>query len=272
MPRGTSAGRGGCQGPDHPGRETSTPRSAGPTSTRLGRQKGDLQKQPPGGINVEPADHALGRYRHGLTSRIHLAVEQGQKPLSAVITAGRVGVTPQFEPALEAIWMSRPGVGRPRERPDWVPGPQGVRLPQQSRRPARTRDQGHNLGPDLPRPQRPMTSEESLRCVPGELSVRCCHGCSQGPLGSMLCPECPVRVAHPRARGPCAAARSWWRGRGRQCSTAVSYLPLGQDRLRGVGGGGRGDSRRHGHRVLRTAHGTRGNGGQSGPTSLKQAR
>jgi hypothetical protein len=31
---------------------------------------------------IEPADHGLGRSRDGLTSTIHLAVEQGQKPLS----------------------------------------------------------------------------------------------------------------------------------------------------------------------------------------------
>ncbi|AEM85900.1 hypothetical protein Strvi_6480 [Streptomyces violaceusniger Tu 4113] len=57
-------------------------------------EKGDLQKEPPGGIFVEPADHGLGRSRGGLTSEIHLAVEQGQKPLSVVITAGS-GATPR---------------------------------------------------------------------------------------------------------------------------------------------------------------------------------
>ncbi len=60
------------------------------------------------------------RSRGGLTSKIHLAVEQGQKPLSVVITAGQRGDSPQFEPVLEAIRVPRLGLGRPRKRPDRV--------------------------------------------------------------------------------------------------------------------------------------------------------
>ncbi|WP_331731968.1 IS5 family transposase (plasmid) [Streptomyces avidinii] len=85
-----------------------------------GAAKRDLQKEPPGGIAVEPADHGLGRSRGGLTSKIHLAVEQSQKPLSVVITAGHRGDSPQFEPVLEAIRVPRIGLGRPRKRPDRV--------------------------------------------------------------------------------------------------------------------------------------------------------
>ncbi|WP_246101108.1 hypothetical protein [Streptomyces cyaneus] len=32
---------------------------------------------------------SLGRSRGGLTTKLHLAVEQGQKPMSIVITAGQ---------------------------------------------------------------------------------------------------------------------------------------------------------------------------------------
>ncbi|MBN3933303.1 IS5 family transposase [Streptomyces verrucosisporus] len=85
-----------------------------------GAAKRGAQKEPPGGIFVEPADHGLGRSRGGLTSKIHLAVEQGQKPLSVVITAGQRGDSPQFEPVLEAIRVPRLGLGRPRRRPDRV--------------------------------------------------------------------------------------------------------------------------------------------------------
>ncbi|MGI5430835.1 IS5 family transposase [Streptomyces sp. CA-179760] len=88
-------------------------------------KKGDLQKEPPGGIFVEPADHGLGRSRGGLTSKIHLAVEQGQKPLSVVITAGQRGDSPQFEAVLEAIRVPRLGPGRPRKRPDRVRADKG---------------------------------------------------------------------------------------------------------------------------------------------------
>ena len=85
-----------------------------------GGQKGDLQKEPPGGIETEPDDHGLGRSRGGLTTKVHLAVEQGQKPMSIVITAGQRGDSPQFEPVLERIRVPRQGLGRPRKRPDKV--------------------------------------------------------------------------------------------------------------------------------------------------------
>ncbi|WP_436840372.1 transposase [Streptomyces flavofungini] len=77
-------------------------------------------EEPPGGVSVEPVDHGLGRSRGGLTYKIHLAVEQGQKPLSVVITAGQRGDSPQFEPVLEAVRVPRLRIGRPRRRPDRV--------------------------------------------------------------------------------------------------------------------------------------------------------
>ncbi|MFD1659177.1 hypothetical protein ACFSL4_13415 [Streptomyces caeni] len=36
------------------------------------------QKEPPGGVGVEPDDHGLGRSRGGLTTKLRLAVEQGR--------------------------------------------------------------------------------------------------------------------------------------------------------------------------------------------------
>jgi transposase len=68
-------------------------------------------------MGTEPADHALGRSRGGLSTKIHLACEQGQKPLSIVITGGQRGDSPQFQPVLEGIRVPRPGAGRPRTRP-----------------------------------------------------------------------------------------------------------------------------------------------------------
>jgi transposase len=73
------------------------------------------QVEPPGD---EPPDHALGRYRGGWTTKIHLACEQGGRPLAALLTAGQRGDSPQFIPVLEAIRVPRLGPGRPRTRPD----------------------------------------------------------------------------------------------------------------------------------------------------------
>jgi transposase len=81
------------------------------------RHDPDRQREPPG---PEPADHGLGRSRGGLSTKIHLACEQGRKPLSVLLTAGQAGDSPQFATVLEAIRVARAGPGRPRTRPDRV--------------------------------------------------------------------------------------------------------------------------------------------------------
>ncbi|MFF6895967.1 IS5 family transposase [Streptomyces microflavus] len=83
-------------------------------------KQGDLQKEPPGGTSTEPVDHGLGRSRGGFTTKLHLAVEQGQKPMSIVVTAGQHGDSPQFEAVLDKVRVPRIGPGRPRVHPDSV--------------------------------------------------------------------------------------------------------------------------------------------------------
>ncbi|PWI04835.1 IS5 family transposase [Streptomyces sp. NWU339] len=85
-----------------------------------GARKKALQKEPPGGVDTEPDDHDLGRSRGGLTTKLHLAVEQGQRPLSLLVTAGQRHDSPQFQPVLEGVRVPRIGRGRPRTRPDKV--------------------------------------------------------------------------------------------------------------------------------------------------------
>ncbi|MEU6015285.1 IS5 family transposase [Streptomyces sp. NPDC047515] len=84
------------------------------------RRQGELQKEPPGGVFAEPGDHGLGRSRGGFTTKLHLAVEQGQKPMSIVVTAGQRGDSPEFETVLKKVRVPRLGPGRPRVRPDRV--------------------------------------------------------------------------------------------------------------------------------------------------------
>ncbi|GAA1033660.1 IS5 family transposase [Virgisporangium ochraceum] len=84
------------------------------------RRDGAGQKEPPGGAGEEPADHALGRSRGGWTTKLHLSCEQGQKPLSMVLTAGQRGDSPQFAVVLDRIRVPRPAGGRPRTTPDRV--------------------------------------------------------------------------------------------------------------------------------------------------------
>jgi len=93
---------------------------AGASACRGCAEKGDLQAEPPGGITTEPDDHALGRSRGGWTTKLHLGCEQGQKPLSIVLTAGQRGDSPQFVAVPAGIRVPRLAGGRPRTRPDRV--------------------------------------------------------------------------------------------------------------------------------------------------------
>src|SRR3954463_15824269 len=92
----------------------STPPWPGRTSTPPGRVKWDEQVEPPStDHDTEPNDHGLGRSRGGLTTKLRLACEQGQRPLSLIVTAGQAGDSPQFEAVLEAIRAPPKGaVGR----------------------------------------------------------------------------------------------------------------------------------------------------------------
>ncbi|MGI5192139.1 IS5 family transposase [Streptomyces sp. CA-288835] len=84
------------------------------------RKRGTCRRSRPAASPPSRGDHGLGRSRGGLTTKLHLAVEQGQKPMSVVITAGQRGDSPQFEVVLGRIRVPRLGSGRPRTRPTRV--------------------------------------------------------------------------------------------------------------------------------------------------------
>ncbi|WP_435844096.1 IS5 family transposase [Streptomyces goshikiensis] len=65
----------------------------------------------------EPEDHALGRSRGGLSTKVHLASDSRARPLSIQITAGQAGDAPAFEAVMAGIRIPRSGLGRPRTRP-----------------------------------------------------------------------------------------------------------------------------------------------------------
>ncbi|WP_443078469.1 IS5 family transposase [Streptomyces sp. NBC_01723] len=68
----------------------------------------------------EPDDHALGRSRGGLTTKIHLACDGRGRPLAILLTPGQRHDSICARPLLERIHIPRTGVGRPRCRPDQV--------------------------------------------------------------------------------------------------------------------------------------------------------
>ncbi|WP_445047445.1 IS5 family transposase [Streptomyces drozdowiczii] len=69
---------------------------------------------------AEPDDHALGRSRGGLSTKVHLASDARARPLALRVTAGQAGDAPAFEAVMAAIRVPRSGPGRPRTRPDAV--------------------------------------------------------------------------------------------------------------------------------------------------------
>jgi hypothetical protein len=97
-------------------------RSPGRTraSTQPGAVHPETQAEPPVG---EPADHAPGRSRGGLSTKVHLASEQGRKMLATTLTARQAADSPQFAPVLQRIRVPRrSGAGRPRTHPVRVLG------------------------------------------------------------------------------------------------------------------------------------------------------
>nr|WP_107481959.1 IS5 family transposase [Streptomyces sp. JHA26] len=73
-----------------------------------------------GDTGDEPDDHALGRSRGGLTTKVHLACDGKGRPLAFLITPGQRHDSVCARILLERIRVPRSGLGRPRCRPDQV--------------------------------------------------------------------------------------------------------------------------------------------------------
>jgi hypothetical protein len=156
------------------------------------RRDGQAQKEPPGGMQTEPADHGLGRSRGGWTTKTHLACEQGSKLMAVVVTAGQRGDSPQFIAVLAKIRVTRTGGGRPRTRPDTVLADKaytsranraylrsrGIRacIPSKTDQDAHRKAMGSKGGrpPAFDPPDLPLTSCRGMRHQPAQTTPR--HG------------------------------------------------------------------------------------------------
>jgi hypothetical protein len=133
---------------------------------------------------------------------VHLACEQGQKPLSVLVTAGQRGDSPQFQAVLERIRVPRPGRGRPRTRPrrvlaDKAYGSRGNRaylrrrgigctIPEKADQVCHRKNKGRAGG-------RPPTFDPGLyqlRHAVEKSKPQCCH--SRGWTASLRAPSCSV--------------------------------------------------------------------------------
>ncbi|MFD5299396.1 IS5 family transposase [Streptomyces mutabilis] len=73
-----------------------------------------------GSADDESDDHALGRSRGGLTTKIHLVCDGKGRPLAILVTPGQRHDSVCARPLLERIRVPRTNLGRPRCRPDQV--------------------------------------------------------------------------------------------------------------------------------------------------------
>ena len=71
---------------------------------------------------VEPADHAIGRSRGGLTTKLHTLVDGHGLPLVIEAGPGQGGDSPMLGVLLGYLRVARCGPGRPRTRPDALLG------------------------------------------------------------------------------------------------------------------------------------------------------
>jgi putative transposase len=51
----------------------------------------------------EPADHAIGRSRGGLTTKVHALADAGIRPVALLVSAGHAGDNPRLVPLLDAL-------------------------------------------------------------------------------------------------------------------------------------------------------------------------
>ncbi|MFD0214855.1 IS5 family transposase [Streptomyces hirsutus] len=86
------------------------------TIVRAHQHAAGARKQGPQRAN---ADHAIGRSRGGLTTKIHLTSDARCRPLAFVLTAGQAGDAPAFTHVMARLRVPR-RCGRPRTRPDVV--------------------------------------------------------------------------------------------------------------------------------------------------------
>ncbi|WP_420857080.1 IS5 family transposase [Streptomyces chilikensis] len=70
-------------------------------------------------------DHALGRSRGGLSTKVHLACDGLGRPLGFVLSGGNTNDCTRFEQVMGSISVPRVGPGRPRTRPDHVVADKG---------------------------------------------------------------------------------------------------------------------------------------------------
>lgn len=85
-------------------RHDSATRHAPRARTRTGTQGADLNHtKSVGRVPGEPHDHALGRSRGGLTTKVHALADLSCTPVAALLSAGQAGDNPMLAPLIETL-------------------------------------------------------------------------------------------------------------------------------------------------------------------------
>ena len=93
-------------------------RARRPSSAR-GASSNDKNSRPEPLIR-EPADHAIGRSRGGLTTKVHALTDGAGRILVVLLTGGNVHDSPMFTQLMASLRVARAGPGRPRTRPSYL--------------------------------------------------------------------------------------------------------------------------------------------------------
>ena len=73
----------------------------------------------------EPADHALGRSRGGLTTKIHMLCDTNGIPLRVLLSGGQASDISYAQPLLDEVSIPSSQRVRPRKRCKWLPADKG---------------------------------------------------------------------------------------------------------------------------------------------------
>ncbi|MEB6589102.1 MULTISPECIES: IS5 family transposase [Pseudomonas] len=86
------------------------------TAVRATRASSGAEKRGPD----EPADHALGRSRGGLTTKIHMLCDANGIPLRFLLSGGQASDIRYAQPLLDEVSIPSSQRGRPRKRCKWL--------------------------------------------------------------------------------------------------------------------------------------------------------
>ena len=136
-------------------------RARRPSSAR-GASSNDKNSRPEPLIR-EPADHAIGRSRGGLTTKVHALTEGAGRILVVLLTGGNVHDSPMFTQLMASLRVARAGPGRPRTRPSYLLADKGYSS-RANRRLLRARGIGHTI------PEK--TDQAAHRCRRGSAGGR----------------------------------------------------------------------------------------------------